>query len=193
MLSSLKGENVLFSLQVEGGATNVLALVKEIQFGRMDHSIQHVDFLKVKMDEKIRVRVPIRVLNAALCEGVKEGGSVQHMLRAVEVQCLPNQVPDHLDVDAAPMIIGASIHVSDLKASEGVKFITDAMTVVLTVAAQAAEEKAAVVAAAVPVAGAAGAAPAGAAEPEVLTAKKKEEGAAAAGDAKKPADKAAKK
>jgi large subunit ribosomal protein L25 len=192
MLSSLKGENVLFALQVEGSNTSVLALVKEIQFGRMDHTIQHVDFLKVKMDEKIRVRVPIRLLNAALCEGVKEGGSVQHMLRSVEVQCLPNQVPDHLDVDAAPMVIGASIHVSDLKTSEGVKFITDSKTVVLTVAAPVAEEKVAeAVAGVVP---AAGAAPAGAAEPEVLTAKKKEEGAApAAGDAKKPADKAAKK
>jgi len=190
MLASLKGENVLFSLQVEGGPSNVLALVKEIQFGRMDHSIQHVDFIKVKMDEKIRVRIPVRVLNAEKCEGVKEGGSVQHLLRTVEVQCLPNAVPDHVDVDVAPLAIGASIHVSNLKVSEGVRFITDPMTVVVMISAPVAEEKAAE-----GVAGttAAAAAAPTAAEPEVLTAKKKEEGAAGAADAKKPADKSAKK
>jgi large subunit ribosomal protein L25 len=188
MLSTLKGENVLFSLQVEGGASNVLVLVKEIQFGRMDHSIKHVDFLKIKMDEKIRVRVPVRVLNIDKCEGVKEGGNVQHLLRTLDVQCLPGLVPDHLDVDVAALVIGASVHASDLKVPEGVKIITDSTTVVVMVSAPVAEEKVAeAVAGAVPVAGAAAAAT----EPEVLTAKKKEE-AAAAGDAKKPADKAKK-
>jgi large subunit ribosomal protein L25 len=199
MLSTLNGENVLFALQVEGSSdAPILALVKEIQFGRMDHSVQHVDFLKVKMDEKIRVRVPLRVLNASTCAGLKEGGSLEHLLRTIELKCLPNVVPDHLDVDAAPLTVGASIHVSDVKVPEGVKVLTDPKTVVLTVAAQMAEEKVAVVApvegAAAPAAGAAGAAGAPAAgEPEVLTAKKKEEGAAAAGDAKKPADKGGKK
>jgi len=197
MLSTLNGENVLFALKVEGSSdAPVLALVKEIQFGRMDHSVQHVDFLKVKMDEKIRVRVPVRILNASTCAGLKEGGSLEHLLRTIELKCLPNAVPDHLDVDAAPLTVGSSIHVSDLKVPEGVKVVTDLKTVVLMVAAQMAEEKVAVVApvegAAAPAAGAAGA-PAAGAEPEVLTAKKKEEGAAAAGDAKKPADKGAKK
>jgi large subunit ribosomal protein L25 len=180
---------------VEGSSdAAVLVLVKEIQFGRMDHSLQHVDFIKVKMDKKIRVRVPIRVLNAAACEGLKEGGNLQHLLRTIDLQCLPNLVPDHLDVDAAPLKIGDSIHVSDLKVAEGVKVTTDPMTVVVSVAAAMAEEKVAVVATdAAAVAGAAPAAGAAAAEPEVLTAKKKEEGAAAGADAKKPADKAAKK
>lgn len=196
MLSSLNGENVLFALQVEGSSdAPILTLVKEIQFGRMDHSVRHVDFLKIKMDEKIRVRVPVRILNASTCAGLKEGGSLEHLLRIIELKCLPNAVPEHLDVDAAPLMVGASVHVSDMKMPEGVKVVTDPKTVVLMVAAQMAEEKVAVVApvegAAAPVAGAAGA-PAAGAEPEVLTAKKKDEGAAA-GDAKKPAADAGKK
>lgn len=188
MLSSLKGENVLFSLQVEGGPSNVLALVKEIQFGRMDHSVSHVDFVTVKMDEKIRVRIQVRVLNADKCAGFKEGGSVQHMLRTLEVQCLPNAVPDHLEVDVTPLIIGASVHVSDLKVPEGVKVVTDPKTVVVMIAAPVAEEKAPDATAGTAAAGAA--ATGAATEPEVLTAKKKDEAAAPAADGKKPAEKA---
>jgi hypothetical protein len=95
-------------------------------------------------------------------------------------------VPEYMELDAAPLVIGSSIHVSGLKAAEGVRFITDPMTVVCMVAAPIAEEK---VAEPVAVEGAvAGAAvPAAGAEPEVLTAKKKEDGAAPAADGKKPA------
>jgi len=193
-LAALKGENALFTLTVEGGPSEPLVvLVKEIQYGRMDHSLWHCDFLKVKMNEKIRVRVPVRVVNAEACAGAKEGGTLQHFLRSLEVFCLPNQVPEQVEVDAAPLVIGASIHVSDLKVPEGVKVTTDPMTVVVMVAEQIAEEVK-------PVEAAAAAAPAegAAAEPEVLTAKKKEEGeaapaAGAKADAKKPAEKAEKK
>jgi large subunit ribosomal protein L25 len=203
-LSSLKGENALFSLQVEGVPEPIVVLVKEIQYGRMDHSIVHVDFLKVKMNEKIRVRVPVHILNADTCIGVKEMGTLQHFLRTIEVQCLPDQVPEHLTVDAAPLGIGASIHVSDMKAPAAVRITTDPQTVVVMVAEQTAEEKVAepvaVEGAVAPVEGAA-AVPG--AEPEVLTAKKKEEGEAGADkkgadakkpvDAKKPAEKSEKK
>ncbi len=196
LIASLKGESVLFSLQVENGpAEPILAMVKEIQYGRMDHSIQHCDFLKVKMDQKIRVRVPLRVINVDQCVGVKANGNLQHFLRAIELYCLPTQVPVALEVDAAPLEIGASLHVSDLKVPEGVKIVTPSMTVVVMVAEQAAEEKVAEVVAATaegaaPVAGGTDAAGAAAGEPEVITAKKKDgEAAAPAPAAGKKADK----
>ncbi len=193
LLSSMKGENAFFALRVEGVAEPLVTMVKEIQYAPMDHSIIHVDFIKVKMNEKIRVRVPVRILNADICVGVKAMGTLQHFLRNIEVQCLPDQVPEHLDVDAASLDIGASVHVSDMKIPEHVRITTDPKTVVVMVAQQTAEEKVAEVAAvAAPVEGAA----APGAEPEVLTTKKKEEGEAAekkGGDAKKPAEKADKK
>lgn len=199
ILASAKGDNIFFALAIEGAKSNepVLAVIKEIQYHKLNSRVLHADFHKVNMKEKIRIRVPVRVQNADTCEGVKEGGTLQVFLRSVEVQCLPAQIPDAVPVDALHLAIGNSVHVSDLKMPEGVKAITSGDTVVLSVAQQMAEE---VKAAAAPVEGAAAAPAAGAAgEPEVITAKKKEEGeaeggkAAPAGKAAAPAAKAEKK
>jgi len=177
ILQTSKGENIFFSLSVEGAKGEpFLAVLKEVQYHKLDHTLLHADFHKVKMNERIRIRIPIRVLNADLCDGVKTGGVLQTFLRALEVQCLPTQIPDAITVDALNLKVGDSVHVSDLKLPEGVKAVTGSGNVVVSVAAQMAEEVKAEVAA-VP-----GAAPA-AGEPEVLTAKKKEEGAAEAGKA----------
>jgi large subunit ribosomal protein L25 len=175
ILSTFRGENIFFSLAIDGqGGEPTLAVLKEIQYDKVNNSIIHADFHKVKMNEKIRIKVPVRVQNADLCEGVKEGGVLQTLLRSIEVQCLPAQIPEAVWVDAAPLKVGHSIHVSDLKLPEGVKPIQNADSVVVSVAAQMAEEVKAEVAAPA----AEGAAAPAAGEPEVITAKKKEEGAA---------------
>ncbi|HUO57516.1 MAG TPA: 50S ribosomal protein L25 [bacterium] len=190
ILSSAKGENIFFTLNIEGGKGEpVLAVIKEIQYNKLTDTLLHADFHKVNMKERIRIKVPIRVDNAEACEGVKAGGTLQLFLRSLEVQCLPSQIPDAIHVDALHFGIGHSVHVSDLKLPEGVKAVQSAGTVVISVAAQMAEEVKAVAA---PVEGAAAPA-AGAGEPEVITAKKKEEGEAAAkpeaGKAAAPAEK----
>lgn len=179
ILSSAKGDNIFFALNIEGAKSSepVLAIIKEIQYHKLNSRVLHADFHKVKMDEKIRIRVPVRIQNADTCEGVKAGGVLQAFLRTLEVQCLPAQIPDSIQVDALNLVIGDAVHVSDLKLPEGVKAVTPADSVVVSVAQQMAEE----VKAAAPAAEGAAAAPAaGAAEPEVLTAKKKEEGEAGA-------------
>lgn len=179
ILASARGENIFFALSIEGAKASepILAVIKEIQYHKLNNRVLHADFHKVKMNEKIRIKVPIRIQNADTCEGVKEGGTLQAFLRAVEVQCLPAQIPDSVSVDALNLVIGSSVHVSDLKLPEGVKAVTSGDSVVVSVAQQMAEE----VKAAAPGAEGAAAAPAAAgAEPEVITAKKKEEGEAGA-------------
>ena len=186
ILFSAKGDNIFFALNIEGAKSGepLLAVIKEIQVHKVNNSILHADFHKVNMKEKIRIKIPIRVLNADTCEGVKLGGVLQLFMRTLEVQCLPGEIPDAIQVDALHLAVGHSVHVSDLKLPEGVKAVQAAKNVVVSVAQQMAEEvKAAVAEGTVPVEGAAAAA-----EPEVLTAKKKEEGAVA--DAKAPAGKA---
>ncbi len=201
ILSTAKGENIFFSLNIEGGKSEpVLAVIKEIQFHKISNNVLHADFHKVNMKEKIRIKIPIRVVNGETCEGVKAGGVLQLMMRTLEVQCLPTAIPEAIQVDALHLQVGNSVHVSDLKLAEGVKAVQAASNVVLSVAQQMAEEvKAAVVPGAE---GAVAAAAPGAGEPEVLTAKKKEEGAEAApagkgapaaGKAAAPAAKAEKK
>ncbi len=178
ILISAKGDNIFFALSIEGAKSSepVLAVIKEIQYHKLNDRILHADFHKVKMNEKIRIRIPVRVQNADTCAGVKEGGTLQAFLRSVEVQCLPAQIPDSVNVDALHLAIGHSVHVSDLKLPEGVRAVTPGDSVVVSVAQQMAEE----VKAAAPAEGAAAAPAAGAAEPEVITAKKKEEGEAGA-------------
>lgn len=192
ILASSKGENIFFALNIEGiKGEPVLAVIKEIQYHKINSSLLHADFHKVKMNEKIRIKIPIRIDNAELCEGVKLGGTLQAFMRTLEVQCLPTHIPEAIHVDALHLNIGHSVHVSDLKLPEGVKAVQPGANVVVSVAAQMAEEVKAEVApveGAAPVAGAAG-------EPEVITAKKKEGEAEAApagkGDAKAaPAGKA---
>ncbi len=179
ILASAKGDNIFFALNIEGAKSNepVLAVIKEIQYHKINSRVLHADFHKVKMNEKIRIRIPIRIQNADTCEGVKEGGVLQSFLRSLEVQCLPTQIPDAIPVDAAHLAVGHSVHVSDLKLPEGVKAVIPSGNVVVSVAKQMAEEVKAVAA---PVEGAAAAPVAGAGEPEVITAKKKEEGEAGA-------------
>jgi large subunit ribosomal protein L25 len=191
IISSAKGENIFFALNIEGAKTNgsVLAVVKEIQYDKVSNSVLHADFHQVNMKEKIRIKIPVRVLNGDTCEGVKLGGVLQLAMRTIEVQCLPTEVPESIQVDAAHLNIGNAVHVSDLKLPEGVKAVQYAGSVVVSVAQQMAEEVKAVVATPEGVAAAA-AVPGAAAEPEVLTAKKKEEGAdAAKAGEKKPAEK----
>jgi len=183
ILQSTRGENIFFTLNVEGKAGDpVLAVIKEIQFNKTSGSILHADFHKVNMNEKIRIKVPLRIVNAEVCAGVKAAGTLQVNMRTLEVQCLPAQIPEHIDVDVIALEINQSLHVSDLKLPEGLKPTQSLGSVVASVAEQMAEEVKAVVA---PVEGAAPAAVAG--EPEVLTAKKPEEGEAEA----KPGEKKA--
>ncbi len=178
ILSSTEGENIFFELKIDGSkGSPVLAVLKEVQYHKVNSSLVHADFHQVKMDQKIRIKIPIHVLNADKCEGVKVGGVLQTLLRALEVQCLPTQIPDAIEVDSTPLAVGHSLHVSDLKLPEGVRPLQSPGVVVISVAAQMAEE---VKAEATPtVEGAAAAATAPGTEPEVITAKKKEEGEAA--------------
>ncbi|HET9870158.1 MAG TPA: 50S ribosomal protein L25 [bacterium] len=182
ILATSRGENIFFLLNVDGQKGEpALAVIKELQYDKIKSSIIHADFHKVNMNEKIRIKVPIKIVNGDMAEGVKEGGTLQTFMRSLEVYCLPTQIPEAVQVDVASLKVGEAVHVSDLKLAEGVKALQDSGSVIASVAAQVAEEVKAEAAPGAAVAGAPAAA--GAAEPEVLTAKKKEEGA----DAKAPA------
>jgi large subunit ribosomal protein L25 len=173
ILASSRGENIFFALNLDGQSGETLAIIKEIQYDKIKSSIIHADFHKVKMDEKIRIKVPIKIVNGDLAEGVKEGGTLQTFMRTLEVYCLPTQIPEAIQVDVIALKVGEAIHVSDLKLSGDVRPTQDGASVIVSVAAQQAEEVKAEVAA---VPGAAAAVPgAPAAEPEVITAKKKDE------------------
>ncbi len=176
------GENAIFLLKLAGSEQSRHAMIKELQKDPLSRKALHIDFVRVMMDAKIRVKVSIEVVGIA--RGVKtDGGILDMVTREVEVESLPGNIPAHLPVDVSDLGIGDAIRIKDLKAFEGVEIVDDPEKVLVHVAQPTLEAEPVVAAEA-----------AETTEPEVLKKGKvvtDEEGAA--GDEKKPEKKAEKK
>ena len=169
ILHSESGANTLISLKLPGKG-DAKVLVKEYQLDPVTHEVLHADFYRIAMDVAIRVTVPIHVVGEA--PGVKtEGGILELILREIEVECLPGDIPERIDLDVSNLGINGSLRVSDVAAPAKVKVLEAADQVVVHVVSIK-EEVVAAPGAVAPVEGEAAAAPA---EPEVMKKGKKEE------------------
>jgi large subunit ribosomal protein L25 len=123
ILNSETGYNSIFTLEIEGhGKQNVL--IKDWLFEPVKSSLLHADFYRVAMDKTIQVTVPIRTTGEA--EGVKlQSGILEIVLREVQIECLPADIPDALTVDVSALVIGKNIRVSDLKVDSKIKILSD--------------------------------------------------------------------
>lgn len=141
-LATEAGENTLLELQIKGGGEEIskLAILRNTQYDHLTNRPIHFDFQEILMKEKLTVKVPIRIVGKA--EGVKTGGILEEILREIEVECFPNQIPNVFEVDVSKLGIGDSIHVRDLSVSEGVTLLHDPNDTVVTVLAPKAEEEA---------------------------------------------------
>ena len=123
ILHSEAGHNTIFDLQV--GDERTKAMIVDWQYEPIRGALLHVDLKRIAMDVRLRVKVPIVLKGEA--EGVKQqGGILEQVLREVEVECLPGDIPGHIDVDVAHLVFGIVIRVSDLPHSEKLKFVSDA-------------------------------------------------------------------
>jgi large subunit ribosomal protein L25 len=187
ILHSDSGHNTIFDLALHGGE-RTKAMIVDWQYEPIKGHLLHIDLKRIAMDKALRVSVPIVLQGVA--EGVKtEGGILEQMLREVEIECLPADIPRHIDVDISHLTFGKVLRVSDLPRNEKVKFLSDANQPVAHVTSVKEE----VVAAPEAVAAEAGAAPA---EPEVIKkgkAETEEEGEAAAAEKPEKAEKKAEK
>jgi large subunit ribosomal protein L25 len=168
VLRSEAGRNTILKLDIAGtGATN--AILKDLQVDPIKDSLLHADFYRIAMDVAIRVTVPINIRGEA--RGVKvDGGILELITREIEVECLPGDIPERIDVDVSDLGLNGALRVSDLPANAKVKILESPDQVVVHVVSVTEEEAPAP--AAVAVEGEAAAAPA---EPEVLKKGKKEE------------------
>jgi large subunit ribosomal protein L25 len=187
ILHSQSGHNTIFDLQVDGERTK--AMIVEWQYEPINGSLLHLDLKRIAMDRRLKVQVPISVKGEAA--GVKQqGGILDQVLREVEVECLPGDIPSHIDADVSNLVFGQSLRVSDLPLDRSkVKILTPADQVVAHVTSVKEE----VVAAPEAVAADAAAAPA---EPEVIKKGKQEtaeEGAEAVTEKAEKPEKAEKK
>jgi large subunit ribosomal protein L25 len=180
ILHSETGYNTVFDLAVDGERTK--AMIVDWQYEPIKGSLLHIDLKRIAMDQKLRVNVPIELVGEPV--GVKQqGGILEQILREVEVECLPGDIPNEIDLNVAELVFGIVLRVSDLPKNEKIKYITDPDQPVAHIISIKEEE----VATPEAVAGEAAATPA---EPEVIKKGKQEteeEGAEAAPEkAEKP-------
>ena len=158
ILHSDSGANTLISLKVEGAESRVM--VREYQLDPITHQLLHADFYRLALDKAITVSVPIVLKGEP--KGVKQqGGLLDFVTREIQVQCLPTEIPEHIDVDVAELMLNQSIRVRDLASDGRWKAVSDGETMLVHVVMPKAEESAQAA-----TAEGAGAAPA--AEPEVV-------------------------
>jgi large subunit ribosomal protein L25 len=138
LLRQAAGGTVVVDLQVEGAREkNLKVLIRDVQRDPVTSRPIHLDFLRISMDKPVQVIVPVHL--TGLAEGVKtQGGFMDHVLREVEVQCLPDRIPQYLEVDVTPLAVGQSLHVRDLQV-EGLQVITSPDRVIVSVHGKAAE------------------------------------------------------
>jgi len=123
ILNSETGHNTIFDLALNG--ENTKAMIVDWQYEPIKGRLLHIDLKRIALDKVLRVSVPIFLKGEAA--GVKqEGGILEQMLREVEIECLPADIPSHIDVDVSHLTFGKVLRVSDLPHSEKLKFLTDA-------------------------------------------------------------------
>jgi large subunit ribosomal protein L25 len=101
----------LISLNIEGHEEQD-CIIKDVQFDPVSDRVLHFDLLGLTKGEKIQLEVPVQLKGTAL--GIKEGGVLQHVLHKLEVECLPKNIPEHIELDISSLEVGDSIHVEDI-------------------------------------------------------------------------------
>ena len=126
-LTVFRNEDVYSSIvTVEIDGKPESAILRDVQRHPYKPLLAHLDFLRVKAGEKLKSMVPVVLLNAEDAAGVKAGGVLTHALTAIEVECLPKDLPHAIEVDIAALEVGAHITVADIKAPKGVEILTHA-------------------------------------------------------------------
>jgi large subunit ribosomal protein L25 len=139
VLHSKSGANTLISLTVDSGEPTRV-LIKHFQLEPLYHKLLHADFYRIAMDRKLTVTVPVVLKGEA--KGVKQqGGVVDFVLREVEIECLPADIPEQLEVDISELLIGQDVRVRDL-ANEGTwEAVTEGDNLIVHVVPPRAEEE----------------------------------------------------
>src|SRR4029077_18583953 len=140
ILHSESGANTLINLKLDGGESRVM--VRDFQLDPITHQLLHADFYQLAMDKAIIVSVPVVVKGEP--QGVKQqGGLLDFVTREIQVQCLPTDIPEKIEVDVSELMLHQSVRVKELAESPKWKMITDGETMLVHVVMPKAEESAA--------------------------------------------------
>ncbi len=137
-INSTMGQNVMINLQFQDG-TSRLALLKDYQVDPIKGELLHTDFYEVSLKEKVRVSVAV-VLQGEPVGVKKEGGILEHGITELEIECLPEDIPPHIEVDVSGLHAGDSLHVEEIRVPDNIRVLSDPKEVIATVVVPLIEE-----------------------------------------------------
>jgi large subunit ribosomal protein L25 len=129
VLTGSSGLHAILDIELEGQKTTHASILKDFQQDPIRGHISHVDLQEVRLDQPIQAAVTVQLVGEP--EGVKEGGVLSQVQREINVEALPMEIPDHIDLDVSGMAIGDTLRLADLPAREGVKYLDDPEETVL--------------------------------------------------------------
>jgi large subunit ribosomal protein L25 len=124
-LTSEGGLNAILDVVLEGGQTTHPSILKEYQQDPVKGRVIHVDLQEVRLDQTIHATVPVHLVGAEDSPGIREGGVLSQISRDVNVEALPMEIPEHLDLDVSGMQMNDTLRLSDLRAPQGVALLDD--------------------------------------------------------------------
>lgn len=133
-MKSSESENILVNLKFEDEDRETLTLIRDTQHHVLNGNLEHVDFLRISVDQAITTSIPVHAVGTP--QGVKDGGVFDMVRRDIEIECLPLDIPDYIEIDVSALGIGDSLHVSDLPENPKINILTDPDESVATVTQQ---------------------------------------------------------
>jgi len=134
-LTGAAGLHSILDVEVDGGGSPHASILKDYQVDKVRGGVTHVDLQEVRLDQPITASVSVHLVGGEDAPGVREGGVLSQPLREIQVEALPLEVPEHLDLDVSRMATGDTLRVSDVVAPDGATLLDDPETVVATVTA----------------------------------------------------------
>jgi large subunit ribosomal protein L25 len=134
-LTGAGGLHSILDVQIDGTGESHASILKDYQVDKVRGHVTHVDLQEVRLDQTIHAQVSVHLVGAEDAPGVREGGVLSQPLREVNVEALPLEVPEHMDLDVSTMEVGGTLRIADIPARDGVTFLDDPETVVATVTA----------------------------------------------------------
>jgi large subunit ribosomal protein L25 len=140
-LTGAGGLHSILDVQVDGTGTSHASILKDYQQDKVRGNVTHIDLQEVRLDQTLQATVTVQLTGGEDAPGVREGGVLSQPLREIQVEALPLEVPEHIDLDVSHMAMGDTLRISDIRVADSVKLLDDPETVVATVTAPTREEE----------------------------------------------------
>src|SRR3954469_6127585 len=134
-LTGAAGLHSILDVEIDGTGTSHASILKDYQVDKVRGGVTHIDLHEVRLDRPITASVSVHLLGGDEAPGVREGGVLSQPLREIQVEALPLEVPEHIDLDVSHMATGDTLRISDITVPEGTTLLDDPETVVATVTA----------------------------------------------------------